>query len=140
MKKLVLFDVDKTLIQGSKVKDDLAYPEAFKKVYGVDTSIEIIGHAGMTDQQIIIDVMKKNGLDEQTIKAKLKECAKALIDSFNKNIGGEEIILMDGVKELLEALNKKRVLMGLVTGNLEPIARTELKKAGINKYVKNHPS
>src|SRR3989339_1580372 len=136
MSKLVLFDVDKTLIQGSKVKDNIAYPEAFKKVYGVDTNIEIIEHAGMTDQQIMIDVLKKNGLNEKTIKSKLKECTEALIDSFNKSIDSEEILLMDGVKELLEELNRNRVLMGLVTGNLEAIARTELKKAGIKQYFK----
>lgn len=134
--RLVLFDLDGTLIRTPKSKDDVAYPEAFKKVYGIDTNIGIIEHSGMTDQQIIIDVMKKNGLDEPAVRRKLKECTEALINSFNKSIGGEEILLMPGVRELPEELNRNKVLMGLVTGNLEAIARTELKKAGINKYFK----
>ncbi|MDI6603293.1 MAG: HAD family hydrolase [Patescibacteria group bacterium] len=134
MNKLILFDIDKTLVTSSKAHHK-AFSEAFLKVYGVDTTIDIINSHGMTEQQIIIEVLKKNGLDEQTIKSKLQECMKVMIDSFNKNIDNDEIIMLDGVKELLEEL-KNNVLMGLVTGNLEPIARGKLKKVGINHYFK----
>jgi len=136
MNKLVLFDIDKTLIKGSKMKDKIAFPEAFKRVYGIDTSIDIVNHSGMTDQQIIIEVLKKNGLDEQTIRSKLEECMKIMIETFNEHIKEEEIVILDGVQELLEELNRRNVLMGLVTGNLESIARGELKKAGLNRYFK----
>jgi len=64
MDKLVLFDIDSTLIKGAKGHRE-AFSEAFKEIYGVDTTIDIINHHGMTDQQIIIEVLKKNGLDEQ---------------------------------------------------------------------------
>lgn len=134
--KLVLFDIDKTLIEGSRVKDNVAYPKAFKKVYGIDTSIDIINHHGMTDQLIIIEVLKKNGLDEQAIKSKLEDCMKVMVEVFNEYIDDEEIAVLDGVRDLLEELNKNNVLMGLVTGNLEPIARGELEKAGLDHYFK----
>jgi len=136
MKKLALFDIDKTLINGSKAKDKIAFPEAFRRVYGVDTSIDIINHSGMTDQQIIIEVLKKNEIDEQVIKSKIEECMKVMVEVFNRNIGEEKIVLLDGVNNLLKELNKQNVLMGLVTGNLESIARKELEKAGINDYFK----
>ena len=136
MNKLILFDIDRTLIKGSEVKDTIAFPEAFKKVYGVDTTIEIINHHGMTDQQIIIEVLKKNGINEQEIKFKIEECMKVMVDSFNGFIGNENIVSLEGVQELLEELNKNGFLMGLVTGNLEAIARGKIKKAGINHYFK----
>ena len=136
MTKLALFDIDKTLIKGSKAKDTIAFPKAFKDVYGIDTSIDIINHSGMTDQQIIIEVLKKNGLDEQMIRSKLQDCMKVMIESFNKNIDSDEIIVLDGVREVLEELNTHNVLMGLVTGNLESIARGELEKVGLNHYFK----
>jgi len=135
MDKLILFDIDKTLIKSSK-GHSAAFSEAFKIVYGVDTTIDIINHHGMTDQQIIIEVLKKNGLDEQIIKSKLVECMKIMIDSFNKIVDTDEIVILDGVQELLEELKKHNVLMGLVTGNLEPIAKGKLKKAGLNHYFK----
>lgn len=135
MKKLVLFDIDKTLIKSSKCHS-MAFSEGFKRVYGVDTAIDIIDHQGMTDQQIIIEVLGKNGLDEKSIKSKLKECMKVMVEYFKKNVENDEIVILEGVRELLEQLNKYGVLMGLVTGNLKPIARGKLEKIGINHYFK----
>ncbi len=134
-KKLVLFDIDKTLIKSSRGHRG-AFSEAFKTVYGVDSTIDVISYHGMTDQQIIVEVLKKNGLDEQKIKSKLKECMKIMIESFNKTIDTDNIIVLDGVSELLEELDKRNILMGLVTGNLEPIAKAKLKKVGLNRYFK----
>ena len=136
MNKLVLFDIDNTLIKSSKVKDSIAFPEAFKKVYGVEASINDINAHGMTDQQIIIELMKLKGIDEHKILSKLKDCMQTMIDSFNRVSDQDEVVLLDGVKELLSELESKGFIIGLVTGNLEPIARGKLKKAGINHYFK----
>ena len=135
MNKLALFDIDKTLIKSSR-GHSAVFSVAFRKVYGVNTTIDIINYHGMTDQQIIIEVLKKHGLDEQTIKSKIKDCMKVMIDSFNEIVKTDEIIVLDGVPELLKGLNKYNVLMGLVTGNLEPIARGKLKKVGLSHYFK----
>lgn len=135
MNKLVLFDIDKTLLDVSRGHIS-AFSEAFKIVYGVDATIDIINHHGMTDQQIIIDVLKKNGLDEQTIRSKLEKCMNVMAKSFDKLVVKDEISVLSGVKELLEELNKRGVLMGLVTGNLESIARGKLTKVGLNHYFK----
>jgi len=135
MNKLILFDIDRTLIISSKAHHK-AFSEGFKKVYGVDTTIDIINHHGMTEQQVIIEVLKKNGFGEQEIKSKIKECIKEMVSSFNKFIENEKITPLDGVLGLLEELEKNNFLMGLVTGNLEDIAKGKLKKAGINHYFK----
>ena len=133
--KLVLLDIDRTLISSTK-SHRAAFSDAFKIVYGVNTNIDIINHHGMTDQEIIIEVLKKNGLEERTIKSKLEQCIERMIDSFNKIIESEEIIVLDGVKDLLKELDQRNLLMGLVTGNLESIARGKLKKSGLNHYFK----
>jgi phosphoglycolate phosphatase len=135
MNKLALFDIDKTLISSNKVHE-AAFSEAFKDVYGVDTNINTINHPGMTDKQIIIEVLKKNGLAEDFIVSKLDKCVKVMVDYFKKNISSGEIFLYEGVKDLLKLLSQKNILMGLVTGNLEDIARGKLKIAGVNDYFK----
>ena len=135
MDKLVLFDIDKTLIKSSK-GHNAAFSNAFKIVFGIDTNIDIINHHGMTDQQVIIEVLKKKGLNEQTIKSNLEECMKVMVNSFNKTVKNDEIVVLGGVQELLKELSKHNILMGLVTGNLEPIARGKLKKVGLNRYFK----
>lgn len=139
--KLILFDIDRTLIGRSKCHH-AAFSYAFKKVYNVDVvyntdiDINLIDYAGMTDPQIIIEVLKKKGLTEDTIKTKMNECTETIIDYFKKNVNHDNIPILEGVKELLEELNKQNVIMGLVTGNLEPIAREKLKNVGLNHYFK----
>lgn len=135
MKGLVLFDIDRTLVRGLK-GHILAFSEAFRKVYGVDTTIEIIDYDGMTDQQIIIEVLKKNGLDEKTIKSRMNVCMGTMISAYNSLIRDEKITVLGGVHKLLEKLSEHNFLTGLITGNLESIARLKLEKAGIGYYFK----
>ncbi len=135
MDKLILFDIDKTLIKSS-TGHAAAFSIAFKKVYGIDASINSIKHSGMTDQQIIFEVLKDNGLKDEKIKSKLDLCMKTMVDAFNKMINNDKVIILPGVKELLKALEDNNMLIGLVTGNLEPIARGKMKKLNLNHYFK----
>ena len=43
---------------------------------------------------------------------------------------------MPGVRELLKELAERNVLIGLVTGNLEPIARGKMELLGLSQYFK----
>ena len=135
MTKLALFDIDKTLIKSSN-GHRAAFSVAFKEVYGINASIDIIQPSGMTDQQIIFEVLKIKGLDEEKIKSKLDLCMEKMVEAFNKTIDSDEVIILPGVKELLEKFKDNNILMGLVTGNLEPIARGKMKKLNLNHYFK----
>lgn len=130
--KLILFDIDKTLIKSSSSWRFIA---PFKKVYGVDTNIDIINHHGMTDQQIIIEVLRKNGIDDKTIMAKLKDYMAEMVVYYKGASKMKEVVLIDGVVASLESLrNRGGFVMGLVTGNIEPIAWEKLRIAGIDWY------
>ena len=135
MDELVLFDIDKTLMKSSG-GHRAVFSESFRIVYGIDTTIDIINSSGLTDQRIIIAVLKKKGLNEQEIMPKIKECMKLMASSFNKVIKNDDAIVLDGVKDLLEELDRRNILTGLVTGNLELIAEARLKKAGLSRYFK----
>jgi len=135
MNKLVLFDIDKTLIKSSSGHRQ-SFSVAFKKVYGIDTGIDVIQSSGMTDQQIIFGVLEKKGLSDEAIKKGLNDCMEEMVKSFNETIADDEIIVLDGVRELLDALEEKNILMGLVTGNLEPIAWGKMKKVNLSRYFK----
>ena len=132
MDKLVLFDIDKTLIDRS-ICHHVAFSYAFKEVYGVTIDISIINYAGMTDPQIAVEVLKRVGLDENLIKSKLDKCMDAVVDYFKENVEREDIPALDGAKELLDAL-ENNVIIGLITGNLEPIALEKMRKAGLSHY------
>ena len=46
----------------------------------------------------------------------------------------QDLKVLEGVKELLENLQRLGIPMGLVTGNMEAIAWLKLEKVGLNKY------
>lgn len=135
MDRLVLFDVDRTLIGRSQCHHD-AFSYAFKKVYNVEADIKIINYGGMTDPAIAIEVLKKIGLKEDIILQKLDECMDAIVDYFMKNVKRDRIPILPGVNDLLELLANNGTLLGLVTGNLEPIAWGKMESIGIAHYFK----
>jgi phosphoglycolate phosphatase-like HAD superfamily hydrolase len=130
---IVLFDIDKTLVarSGAHLK---AFFVALREVYGVDTHPNVITHHGMTDQQIIREVLKTKGIAEPEIDAGLRQCTTVMIQRFNETISSDTVELLPGVIPLLDALAKHESFLGLVTGNLEPIAWGKLRKAGIAPY------
>ncbi|KPJ51234.1 hypothetical protein AMJ40_00575 [candidate division TA06 bacterium DG_26] len=130
MERLVLFDIDGTLVESSRVHVR-AFSEAFMQVYRVSASIDMIEHHGMTDPAIIVEVLRRVGVDEETIQTKLEECMNAMIVSFNRLIEADRVCVLQGVEQLLEKLQTRHTLLGLVTGNLEPIARIKLEHAGL---------
>lgn len=130
---LVLFDIDKTLIHSTEGHKD-AFSEAFRSVYGVPTEMDLVRHNGMTDQAIIYSVLTEAGLSEAEITAKISECMQVMDAYYLTNCMRNTITPMDGVLELLAELKQHDVLMGLVTGNLEGIARAKMKQIGANDY------
>ncbi len=134
MVKLFLFDIDRTLLW-SKIGHRPAFCVAFKKVYDVDVDVNEIKHPGFTDRLIFFDILQKHGLSKEEIEQKLDEGIKVMIDAYLSSYDEDEVYVYPGVKEALEYLYKK-VLLGIVTGNVEEIARAKLRKGKIDHYFK----
>ena len=133
-KKLILFDIDRTLLEGgSRVHAD-AFSYAFQKIYKINTGIDEIGYIGKTDTRIIIEVLEKMGLSRDIIISHLSEACKAMEEYFRKNINSQNQKICLGVENLLSELKERGRILGLVSGNLEEIGKLKLKKAGILKF------
>lgn len=133
---IALFDIDGTLMLGSKLKDEIAYPTAFREIYGLDVNIDDINRKGKTDKEIIVGLLRKNGLDDEKIYSKLEAFMNKMVEIFNKNLDSDEFDVFESVPKFLSRLNGCGVVMGLVTGNLEPIAWGILEKTGLKHYFK----
>jgi phosphoglycolate phosphatase-like HAD superfamily hydrolase len=136
MDKLILFDIDKTLLKSGNLLHKAAFSQAFKEIFNIEASIDIVEHQGKTDQQIIIDVLRRRGIEESIVKERMADLIQAMVIFFENKVGDENSIVADGVVELLQTLNNKKILIGLVTGNLEAIAWGKMKKAGLDNYFK----
>ena len=131
--KIVLFDIDKTLMIQGRLHAE-SFSAGFERVYSVHASTKEIDTNGMTDQQIIIEVLRKHGFSDRDILAKMEDCKRAIVDFFQANKSMLKVSLLPGVRELLAELEGRGFLIGSVTGNLEPIARAKFDSAGIAGY------
>jgi phosphoglycolate phosphatase-like HAD superfamily hydrolase len=132
---LTFFDIDNTLIQSSTGHVE-ALLLSIAEVYGLEASIEVINHHGMTDQEIITRLLEEYGIDRAAIKSGLKDCMESMSRKYAEIVNSEKIVVMRGVFDLLPKLEQNGVILGLVTGNLEKIARCKLKKIGIDQFFK----
>jgi len=135
MRRLTLFDIDGTLSKNT-LEHNRAFSEAFRKVYHIDAGIDSINHEGMLDQVIIMEILKRKGLAEEEIWLKMGECMQVMVEAFRKSLKKAKLTPLKGVRKLLETLSRKDAGLGLVTGNLEQIAREKVKKMGLDEYFK----
>ncbi len=133
MTKLALFDIDRTLVSPSRAHGE-AFRLTFLRVYGVETTIDVIDHHGMTDQQILIDALGKSGVSEEAVLARMERAKTFLGESFLSLLDGDGISVLPGVRTLLDELERRGVFLGLVTGNLEIIGRAKLTRVDLNRY------
>lgn len=130
---LMLFDIDGTLVQGAKCHYQ-AYIEGVKKFYGLEDYVHSINAAGKSDKLILNEILTLGGLTTEEIQENFQDCLDFMTDYYLKNVQYENVRALDGTGELLEELKRKNVLLGLVTGNLEPIAYAKLGRAGLDGY------
>ena len=134
-KKLILFDIDKTLVD-EMVRDGTPWQSAFNSVYGVDCGITVssANTHGMTHKQIAIETLKNKGFKEDEILEKLDFFIETLERFYKKSLENGKISLFPKIPELLQKLSDKKYILGLITGNTRIIAFAKLKKAGIDNF------
>lgn len=130
---LALFDIDGTLVRGARCHYQ-AFVESVKKFYGFEEDISGIHYAGKTDPQILREVLELGGFTEKEIDASFNSCLKYMVQYYLKNVYKENVMALGGTIELLNELHEDKTLLGLVTGNLKPIAYAKLDKAGFDDY------
>lgn len=135
MNKLLLFDIDGTLLAKATGHVE-AFAVAFQEVYGVYASIYMIKYQGKTDQQIIREVLLACGVSEGDIQSKMSNCMAVMCNYFKTIESYVKADVLSGVTDTLTLLDTETNLLGLVTGNLEPIAHAKLGSADIDKHFK----
>lgn len=133
MIEAVLFDIDGTLLVTGGA-GAVAWQRAFLELHGIEANIEEHTHAGMTDPEIAEIVFREvigrdgsEGERAEAIAGYLSHLADAVAESAGYRV-------MPGIEEILPRLAGEGILLGLVTGNIEPAARIKLARADLNRY------
>lgn len=131
--RLVLFDIDGTLItDGGAARE--AYAVALETVYGYCGELRRYDFSGRTDPQITHMVLGDAGFAPQDIDAAMPRLWEHYLASLERSARGR-VRELSGVRPLLETLAADgRVVLGLLTGNIEPGARVKLGNAALNGF------
>jgi phosphoglycolate phosphatase-like HAD superfamily hydrolase len=109
--------------------------EAAQEVHGVDgLHAHRVEAAGRTDLAIARDLLLAAGVDREAIDARADEVAERAVAAYADLCPADlSPRLAPGIVELLDALADRTdtFRLSLVTGNLEPVARLKLERAGI---------
>jgi phosphoglycolate phosphatase-like HAD superfamily hydrolase len=131
--RLVLFDIDGTLLSSEGI-GRTAMRRALGSIFGSPGN-PAYRYDGKTDRQIVRDVMRLEGHPDEYIDSQMEKLIETYLEGLRENAksGNFNVRPLEGVAELLDALEpRKDVVLGLLTGNVEPGARTKLTAAGIN--------
>ncbi|EAT59848.1 HAD hydrolase-like protein [Chlorobium ferrooxidans] len=134
LKKLVLFDIDGTLLSVGKINRSVL-GDALKEVYGTEGSTGTHNFAGKMDSVIMYEVLQSAGLSEEDIAGKFELAKATYIEMFRDLAKPEDVTLMEGVRELLDELSvRSELMLGLLTGNFEESGRHKLRLPFIDHY------
>lgn len=134
MRKLLLFDIDGTLLD-TQGAGRAALGSAMVDVYGETGPIDEFPFHGKTDPAIVRALLRAAGRTDADVDAGLPALWVAYIDYLDDELARRTDVLAIcvGVTELLaEAGAAGDLALGLVTGNVEAAAWRKLRACGLN--------
>lgn len=133
--KLILFDIDKTLISKMNLPQD-PWKLAFEKVFAIQnsTGLKKVDTHGKTFVGLAIEGLKQHGVSEGDINNNLSTLLKEHEDIYHSMLEAGEVFIYDGIKDLLQLLTGKGFCLGLITGNSRRVAFDKLRKGGIDTF------
>jgi phosphoglycolate phosphatase-like HAD superfamily hydrolase len=130
MRRLILFDIDGTMLAGGPAKD--AFEAAMVETYGTMGDVGNVSFGGKTDPQIARELLTGAGFDHRTVDEGLPDLWARYLENLENGLGERPMRVLAGVRELLDALVAlEDVAVGLVTGNIIDGARLKLGSAGL---------
>jgi phosphoglycolate phosphatase-like HAD superfamily hydrolase len=137
VKTLLLFDIDGTLVQRAADAHRDAIHEALRRVYGLeDPARAHIEAAGKTDMEIAREILVHHDVPPERIGEGMHEFRVCAAEEYGSRVASDlSSKVVPGMPELLAELDARDdVLLALVTGNLEPIARLKLARARLGDF------
>ena len=131
MHKLILFDIDGTLITAGGA-GTRSMNLAFRELFDIEEAFAKIPMAGKTDIQIMKEGLKTHGFPYRD--GNVDKMKDQYIHFLKDEINNPGRKLKPGVKKTLNMLKNMDMPIGLLTGNLKTGAKIKLGACGIDDY------
>lgn len=132
MKRLVLFDIDGTLLNASGA-GARALRDALMEIFGETGPIGGYSMAGRTDPQIVRELMTAVGRTVDDIQPRLEPLWQVYLRNLREEIPRGRVEALPGVPALLDRVEAggEPTVLGLLTGNVAEGARMKVDAAGL---------
>lgn len=133
MRRLLLFDIDGTLVAGGPAKD--AFQVAMIAAFGTTGPIQSHPFAGKTDPQIARELLVRAGVTDAEVDRGLPTLYQRYLVELERRLPERPVSVLPGVQALVSALVEvEDVALGLVTGNIAGGARLKLRGPGLDHH------
>lgn len=129
-----LFDIDGTLLNTLDGTHYHAFHNAVRAIYGVDSRIDGVPVHGNTDIGILRAVLRREGVSDAVFEQKLPAALAHMCAEVSHNAGSIRVQLCPSILELLQSLQASGKLLGVVSGNLEPVGWAKLEAARLRHF------
>lgn len=129
-----LFDIDGTLLNTRDGVHYLAFRHALHALFGIEGTIDGVPVHGNTDPGILRAVLTNAGVPAEECERRLPELRRHMCEEVRRNAASIRVELCPSIRELLEWLQRRGKLMGVASGNLEPIGWAKIEVAGLRPY------
>lgn len=102
-----------------------------REVLGIEAVIDGVPIHGNTDIGILRAVLRREGLSDEAINASLPAIIERMCREVESNRQQLNPELCPSIPELLRHLRQQGKILGVVSGNLEPVGLLKLEKAGL---------
>ena len=133
---LVLFDIDGTLIRRAGPHHREALVEAVRRTTGLDTTTDGVPVAGMLDRDILAIMLARAGMPNSAIRRAMPDIVRRAQWLYSRSCPDLQRKVCPGVRALLQRLERRGIVTGLVTGNLTRIAWKKMDHAGLRPYFR----
>jgi phosphoglycolate phosphatase-like HAD superfamily hydrolase len=131
-RKLVLFDIDGTLLRASG-SGKAATERAMREVFGTVGRLAEYRFSGKTDWFTLLHLLTPEGFTEAEVEAALVDYDLALARHMTDIMKDYHIHALPGTHELVRALQAHPdVVIGILTGNMPQVAALKLRAAGFD--------
>ena len=134
--KLVIFDLDQTLVDFIQVHDKAAQ-RLFSRCFGVDARLTEIDFAGKSLNDNFVELARLKNIPEHVFRTKRQELMKSYETTFNDSLPADaEKHVLPGATELLGELLNTDHITALYTGDSQGIVKAVFRVTGLGKYFK----
>lgn len=132
--RLVLFDIDGTLIRRAGAHHRQALADAIREVTSYPTTLDGVSTSGMLDPDLIRLMLANAGAPAGIRESALEEICRVAQRLYEACCPDLTAFLCPGVNEALAMLSASGIPAGLVSGNLSRIGWKKMRQCGLHHH------